>query len=71
MGDVAIGPQAQCDQMARLVFQYLAMHNNENLLKSIQIVPTGVHNFANYERNLINMAKYVLIFTKMVKFRQI
>ena len=39
----------QCDQMAKLIIQYLAIYNNENLTKSIQIVPKWVHNFAKYE----------------------
>ena len=29
----------QCDQMARLFFQYLAIYNDENLTRSIQKVP--------------------------------
>ena len=49
--------QAQCDQMAKLVFQYLAIYNNENLPKIIQIVSKWLHNFAKYEMNLKNMAK--------------
>ena len=42
----------QCDQMAKLVFQYLAIYNNENLPKIIEIDPKWVYNFAKYEINL-------------------
>ena len=42
----------QCDQMDKLVFQYLAIYNNENLSKIIQIDPKWVRNFAKNEINL-------------------
>ena len=42
----------QCDQVARLFFQYLAAYNNENLPKSIHIDTKWVHNFAKYQINL-------------------
>ena len=32
----------QCDQMTRLCFQQLAIYNNENMTKNIQIVPKWV-----------------------------
>ena len=38
----------QCDQMARLFIQDLAIYNKENLPKRKQIVPKWVHNFAKY-----------------------
>ena len=38
----------QCDQMARLIFQYLAIYNNENLPNSIRKLPKYVQNFAKY-----------------------
>ena len=48
--------------MAKLVFQYLAIHNNENLPKSIQIVPKWAHNFAKYiPKTLKYMAKDIPI----------
>ena len=42
---------AQCDQMTRLCFQYLAIYSNENFPKSIQIV-------SNFAQNQINL-KYI------------
>ena len=42
----------QCDQMVILFFQYLAIYNDENLPKSIQIAPKWVHNIAKYQINL-------------------
>ena len=44
--------ERQCDQMDKLVFQYLAIYNNENLSKIIQIDPKWVRNFAKNEINL-------------------
>ena len=41
-----------CDQMTRLCFQYLAIYSNENLPKSIQIVPKWDENFAQNQINL-------------------
>ena len=41
----------QCDQMATLFFQYLALQNNEILRKSIKYLPKQEHNFAKYSRN--------------------
>ena len=38
----------QCDQMARLIFQYLGIYNNENLPNSIRKLPKYVQNFAKY-----------------------
>ena len=38
----------QYDQMARLLFQYLAIFNIENLPKSIRNLPKDVQNFAKY-----------------------
>ena len=43
----------QCDQLAKLFFQYLAIYNDEILPKSIKIV----HKFAKYKKNLKNIAK--------------
>ena len=37
----------QCDYMARLLLQYLALYNNKLLLNSIKIL-TNVYNFAKY-----------------------
>ena len=53
--------------MAKLVFQYLAIHNNENLPKSIQIV----HNFAKYQKPLNIWPKISQFVAKAAKFRQI
>ena len=47
----------QCNQMIRLCFQYLAVYSNENLPKSIQIVPKWVVNFAQNQINLKFIAK--------------
>ena len=44
-----VGTTEQCDQMARMFFQYLATCNNENLPKIILIVPKLVHNVAKYQ----------------------
>ena len=55
---LAVRSCSQCDQMARLFFQYLAISNNKILSKSIQIVPKWVHNFAKYQINLKNIAKH-------------
>ena len=48
---------SQCDQKARLFFQYLAIYNDEILPKSIQKVPKWVVNFAKIQINLSNVAK--------------
>ena len=50
--------------MAILCFQYLAIYSNENLTKSVQIVPKWVKIFAQNQINL----KYI---AKVVEFRQI
>ena len=42
--------------MARLFFHFLAIYSNENLPISIQVVPKWVHNFAQYQMNLENIA---------------
>ena len=39
--------------MARLAFQYLAIHNNENLPQSIKIVPKWVRPQPNIKKPLI------------------
>ena len=41
----------------QIVFQHLAIYNNENLPKSIQIIPKWVHNFAKYQRFLNSLLK--------------
>ena len=62
----------KCDQMAKLVFQYLAIHNNnENLPKSIQIVPKWVHNFDKYQKPLNKWAKVSQFVAQAAKFRKI
>ena len=61
----------QCDQMTRLFFQSFAIYNDKILPKSIQKVPKWVHNFSKYQRNLSNVAKDLLIFANLAKFRQI
>ena len=61
----------QCDQMNRLCFQYLAIHSNENLPKSILIVPKWVKNFAQNQINLKYIAIDFYTFAKVVEFRQI
>ena len=38
----------QCDQMARLLFQYLAIYNIENLPNSISKLPKNIQNCAKY-----------------------
>ena len=38
--------RVQCDQMATLLFQYLAIYNNENLTNSIRNLPKYVQNLA-------------------------
>ena len=42
--------------MARLFFHFFAIYSNENLPISIQVVPKWVHNFAQYQMNLENIA---------------
>ena len=41
----------QCDQMVRLLFQYLAIYNN------IEIFPNGIRNLSEYAQNF---AKYLV-----------
>ena len=38
----------QCDQMARLCLQYLALYNSELNPNNIKKLPKKVHNFAKY-----------------------
>ena len=42
----------QCDQTTWLCFQYLAIFSNENLHKSLQIVPKWAEIFAQNQINL-------------------
>ena len=45
----------------QIVFQNLAIYNNEKLSKRIKIVPKWVQHFNKYEINRKNIAKDVLI----------
>ena len=56
-----VPPIYQCDQMARLFFHYLAIYSNEILPIRIQVVPKWVHNFAQYQMILENIAKVAKI----------
>ena len=57
--------------MTVLCFQYLAICSNENLPKSVQIVPKWVKTFAQSQINLKNVAKDFNFFAKVVEFHQI
>ena len=46
--------------MARLLFRYLAIYNNEKLPQIKQIVLKWVHNFAKYQTKLKNISKFLL-----------
>ena len=48
----------QCDQTARLFFQYLVIYNNVNLPKSIKKLPDQAEDFAKYYLNHPKMANY-------------
>ena len=53
------GFEFQCDQMARLLFQYLAIYNFENLPNSIRSLPKYVQNFSKYLMEPLKFAKVV------------
>ena len=57
--------------VTRLCFQYLAIYSNENLPKSIQIVPKSVKCFAQNQKKVKHIAKDLKVFAKVVEFRQI
>ena len=50
--------------MARLLFQYLAIHSIKNLPNSTRNLPKRAQNFAKYLMNPLNFAKVVKIFAK-------
>ena len=53
-----MGTREQCDQMAQLFLQYLAICNNENLPNSIKnFLLRWIQNFAKVQINLENIAK--------------
>ena len=49
----------QCDQMARLIFQHLAIYNIENLPNSIRKLQKYVQNVAKYLMDPLKFAKVV------------
>ena len=60
---------AQCDQVAILDFNYLAIYNNENMPQALpQVVPKWVRNFAHYQMNLENIAKTSTFLSKWRNF---
>ena len=50
----------QCDQMVRLLFQYLAIYNN------IEIFPNGIRNLSEYAQNFAKYLVDPLKFAKVV-----
>ena len=48
----------QCDQMARLFLQYLAIQNNENLPKSLKYLINQVHKFCQTLNGYSRWPKY-------------
>ena len=52
-------PLAQCDWMARLQFQYLAVYNIENLTNIIRNLAKSVQNFAKFCMGPLKSAKVV------------
>ena len=61
------GNNNQCDQMARLYFQYLVAQNNENLPNGIKI---NIH-FAKDLINTLRIAEGLIFVAKVAEFRQI
>ena len=51
------GTGGQCDQIARLIFQYWAIYNIENLPNTIGKLPKYVKNFAKYLTDPLKFAK--------------
>ena len=51
------GIGGQCDQIARLIFQYWAIYNIENLPNTIGKLPKYVKNFAKYLTDPLKFAK--------------
>ena len=56
----------QCEQMARIFFQYLAIYKSVNLPKSIKYFPKQVQSFANQKIKLLKVAQ---ILKKLPKWR--
>ena len=61
----------QCDQMARLLVQYLTIYNIENWPNSISFSPKGVPNFAKYYQNNALNCHILSKPAKVAKFCQI
>ena len=62
----------QCDQMAKLSFQYWAINNNENLSNIIKTCPIRqFQNFAQYKIHPQRIDKDFESFAKEANFRQI
>ena len=61
----------QCDQMARLCVQYLAVFNNKNLPNSKTLLPQKDHKIAKYQIIPHKFAQDFEDCAKLAKFHQI
>ena len=59
----------ECDQMGKLLVQYLANFNNVNLHNSIKNCPNGLKILPNTKLKLEKLPKTLRIFAKVTKFQ--